>query len=163
MLIQILNFDLLPTEYVYSALDLNFIPYLDFVDVNDVSSVLTMQMQDMGFQTFNPILNLGGIFLLFLFYFVEVLIVLCLMAIVYSLFYLRERQKARALMANNKIPKARKFKWVIKKIGKFYDMLRGSLVFNQLLAIVFESVFHLTMATILNFSQYGFDLGTEEV
>lgn len=70
-IIDILNADVLNPELVYNLLfNFNFDLQLDSLLENDErywSLNIIPQIKDMGFKTFNPILNLGGLFIVFLF------------------------------------------------------------------------------------------------
>ena len=105
----------------------------------------------MGFESFNPILNLGGIFVLFLIYFGQVVIHTILYISVMGLHRHRQKQKLDAKRRKVPIPKSRKLKCVIKTIGRGYDYLNMSLYYSQLLIIFQESLFHLAAAIILYF------------
>lgn len=38
--------------------------YVEFINQNKIDTVLSAQIQDIGFETFNPLLNVGGLFVL---------------------------------------------------------------------------------------------------
>ena len=66
----------------------------------------------------------------------------------------RVNQKRNALKEDRPIPKSRKLKCVLKRLGSCYDRLKMSLIFGQLLIILQESVFHLAVTIILFFRRY---------
>ena len=105
----------------------------------------------MGFDTFDPILNLGGIFLLFLWYLLQVGLCIILKIVVSVMHNHRLNQKKKALRRNRPIPKMRRFKLLLKKIGNNYDSLLSSLVFGQIIIIVFESVFQIAVCVLIYF------------
>ena len=75
VIIQILNVDLMDPEYVYDIFALNFTVEYDLAEKIESQHILTNQFKEMGFETMNPMLNLGGIFVLLLIYFLQLIIV----------------------------------------------------------------------------------------
>ena len=153
MINQILNADLLDPTIVYNLLGLDFTGPEQFVEKVDVTRVITYQIQDMGYDTFDPILNLGGIFLLFLAYLLQVSLCLVLKIVVSVMHNYRLWQKKKALRKNRSIPNMRRFKWLLKKIGNIYLSLVSSLVFGQIIIILFESVFQITVCVLIYFQK----------
>ena len=86
----------------------------------------------MGFESFNALLNLGGIFVLVLGFFVQLILVFALSKVT---------RWAKS--------KETKLKWIMTKADKFLNWRKEQLIFSHLIIIVFESVFHLTIAGLL--------------
>ena len=68
IIIQILNAEPLDPNLVNSWLGLDPWHAMDFMQSRDTSFIQTRQIQEMGFESFDPISNLGGIFVLILIY-----------------------------------------------------------------------------------------------
>ena len=75
VIIQILNVDLLDPSHVHHFIGLDFTAEYDLADNINTQHILTNQFKEMGFETLNPMLNLGGIFVLHLLYFLQLIIV----------------------------------------------------------------------------------------
>ena len=60
--------DIVDPDLINEYLGLNFERDVKLVELVD-TSVLIPQVQDLGFETFNTILNLGGLFCLLILYF----------------------------------------------------------------------------------------------
>ena len=67
MIITVLNVDLISPEFINEKL-FDFTPYYGLMEGFNSSnpSILLPTIQEMGFETFNPILNLQGLFLIFM-------------------------------------------------------------------------------------------------
>jgi len=80
-ILRIVNVDILDPDLINPILGLNFERDEEMISVWEqvmsinplYSNYLTPSIQEMGFETFNPILNLGGLFFIFLMYLFQVL------------------------------------------------------------------------------------------
>lgn len=70
-IISILNADILDPSFIFNAVNLNFTGDQDLVNLIDAKDNykgynIINQIKDMEFETFNPILNVGGLFVVFM-------------------------------------------------------------------------------------------------
>ena len=141
MIIQILNVDLLNPNLVHSALGLDFAPEYAFVEHNQrASEIITPQFEEMELETLNPILNLGGIFVVIFGYFVQLLLLL----VFRWLFY---------LLRIRSCPKW--YKLGLIKLYRIQQFRARVLKYSHILILLFESVFHLSLAILLHALTFG--------
>ena len=70
-IISIINMDLIDPDLINYYLGLNFDRDEEIVSVaHTTESILIQQVQDLGFETYNAILNLGGLFCFLVLYFI---------------------------------------------------------------------------------------------
>ena len=105
----------------------------------------------MGFETFNPILNLGGIFVMLLVYFIELSIAFLLKLVI--ILMMRQRSKQKRLIKKGLIPDTKRLKRVISKVGSWFVKLRHMIFWGQIIVLVYESVLHMTISGLLYLEQ----------
>ena len=105
----------------------------------------------MGFSSFDLIPNLDGIFVVLVVYVLQILLNFLLHIVVLVLHKIRTKQKTDAVKAEKRIPKSRKLKWVIKKIGLFNESFNLSLMFNQVMVIFMEGILTMTVSVSLRY------------
>ena len=82
-----------------------------------------------GFETFNPISNLGGIYVLIMIYFARLVLLLILGGIKH---FWRVREA-----------------WILKKFVKFLEYLTNNLIFESIILILNGSIIQTTMTVLL--------------
>jgi len=112
--------------------------YIQQITINNEVSSLTPQLQETGFETFNPLLNLGGQLWIIIITMGEMgLVVACT-----SLW--RFLKRCRSVIQNeggSEIERSRLSRWLSAHTRKLF--------FTQLLVIVYESVVQLSLSALL--------------
>ena len=139
LLLQIINAEVLDPEWT-TELVYDFTrdrDMMDLVEETNKETILIDQIQENGFENFNPILNLGGIFVIFTIYLARVLLFVCLKILAWAF-----RLCNRINRISTKFEGGRSRIMSISKTSNRLSLkLKKDLFFNLFPVIIFESVF----------------------
>jgi hypothetical protein len=132
-IISILNVDVLSPEYINQAL-FNFTSDESLMQLlNDPNStysylnILIPTIQEMGFESYNAILNLQGLFVVFILVAAEYILLAFALIILYLLEAMRKREKAQYEGGSRRNKCAKK---CLQKVGPVIKRFKHSMVYN---------------------------------
>lgn len=139
-LIEVISADIVEPEIINRFIG------LDYEDQSmqppmEEDTILIPQIQELGFETYNPLFNLGGIFLFMIIYVLKTIISGLMKCCSVCLQTKRNRE--------DKSISGSRTKKNIKKLGRFRIRFNKNLIFTEILAITMESVYYLTLSGLI--------------